>query len=94
MHESQSMQRFLYHCTSAAHVQALRVVAPGAAQRAALEEHGGADARPVLGGEALQVQNGAGDVCRRNSIVLNWYHIWWLSRAMISSCSSLPMVVK
>ena len=57
------MQRLPIHCTSRFELQALRVVAPGAAQRAALEEHGGADARPVLGGEALQVQDGAGERC-------------------------------
>ena len=53
----------LDHCTCGLQLQAFRVVAPGAAQRAALEEDGGADARPVLGGEALQVQDGAGERC-------------------------------
>ena len=76
IHESQHDAAVLVPLHFRAHVQALRVVAPGAAQRAALEEHGGADARPVLGGEALQVQNGADDVLRRNSVILNCrYHI-------------------
>ena len=39
----------------------LRVGAPDAAQGAALDEHVGADARPVVDTEVLGVENGAGD---------------------------------
>ena len=79
------MQRFSSHCTCGFMRQALRVMAPGAVQRAAFEEDRGADARPIFGGEALQVQDQSFERSSQS---------WWLSRAMISSCSSLPMLVK
>ena len=86
------MQRFLYHWTSAFTFRLSGLWHQAQLQRAALVKHGGADARPVLRGETLQVQNGAGDA--GEAIVRLLIYIWWLSRAMISSCSSLPMVVK
>jgi hypothetical protein len=60
-----------------------RVVAPGTAQRTTLEENRAADTWPVLGGEALEMQDSTGG-----------HFTWWLSRAMISFWSSLPMEVK
>ena len=53
------MQRVLQPLHLLLQRDALRVMAPGAVQRAALEEDGGANARPVLGREALQVQDAA-----------------------------------
>ena len=39
-----------------------RIVAPEAAHGAALEEHGGADARSVVQGKALNVENNVSNV--------------------------------
>jgi hypothetical protein len=56
---------------------------PGTVQRTTFKENSGADAGTILGGEALDMQNPASD-----------HFIWWLSRAIISFCSSRPMEVK
>ena len=52
-------------------LQPLRVVAPGAAQRAALHEDGAADAGAVIDGEFLDVENEAGRV----GWIVQWAHL-------------------
>ena len=66
---------------------AFGIMAPPTGKGAALEEHGGSDTGAVLGGESLHVENET--VAAHAS-----YPSAWDSRAMISSWSSLPTLVK